>query len=128
MRMELGESETENTRTLETELFRIEQYVDIILTYIRLGSESTDLVIREYPLDTGGNGQLDKHSSVLGLYLSKKEADLLQIPLLVKRVIGEGSCFSLDLKSKAYYDKKKFTKLKKCTTIYCNVVICDWCG
>ena len=106
MRKELGESEMENTRALETELFRIELYVDIVLTYIQQGSESTDLVIREYPLDTGGNGRLDKHSSGLWLYLSKKEADLLQIPLSVKSVIGEGSRFSLDLKSKAYYNKK----------------------
>ena len=51
MRMELGGGEAD-TRALETELFRIEQYVDMVLQYIRLGSASTDLVIRDYPLDS----------------------------------------------------------------------------
>ena len=186
MRMELGGSETENARALEAELFRIEQYVDMVLTYIRLGSGSSDLVVREYPLDellrdavrkfapqfvakklrlsyegtdkvivtdrkwfscileqilsnaikytpsgsitisedggvltvkdtgigiapedlprifekgyTGENGRLDKRSSGLGLYLCKKSADLLKIPLSVKSTVGVGSSFSLDLR------------------------------
>lgn len=188
MRMELGGSETESARALEAELFRIEQYVDMVLTYIRLGSGSTDFVIKEYALDeliretvrkfapqfvakklhlsyegsdtvivtdrkwfscileqilsnaikytpsgsitiaeesgfltisdtgigiapedlprifekgyTGENGRLDKRSSGLGLYLCKKAASLLQIPLSVQSTVGKGSSFSLDLREK----------------------------
>ena len=188
MRMELGDSGTESARALEAELFRIEQYVDMVLTYIRLGSESKDLVIKEYPLDelvretvrkfapqfvtkklglayegsntvivtdkkwfscileqilsnaikytpsgsvtitekngfltvsdtgigiapedlprifekgyTGENGRLDKRSSGLGLYLCRKAAALLQIPLSVESTVGKGSRFSLDLNEK----------------------------
>lgn len=37
-------------RELAAELFRVEQYVELVLTYLRLGSDSTDYVIREYPL------------------------------------------------------------------------------
>lgn len=51
MRMELGSNETERSRVLEAELFRIEQYVDMVLQYIRLGSGSNDLLIAEYSLD-----------------------------------------------------------------------------
>ncbi len=52
MRMELGNGEQpENRRVFETELFRMEQYVDMVLQYIRLGGGSHDLVIREYALD-----------------------------------------------------------------------------
>lgn len=186
MRMELGGRETEASRILEAELFRIEQYVDMVLTYIRLGNDSSDLVIREYPLDeliretvrkfapqfvskklqlsydgtdavivtdkkwfscileqllsnaikytpsggitiaeeagsltisdtgigiaaedlprifekgyTGENGRLDKRSSGLGLYLCRKSADLLQIPLCVESTVGKGSTFRLSLK------------------------------
>ena len=36
---------------VKDELFRVEQYVDMALAYIRLDSESTDLVIREYKAD-----------------------------------------------------------------------------
>lgn len=188
MRMELGGSDAENADALEAELFRIEQYVDMVLTYLRLGSGSTDLVVRDYPLDeliresvrkyapqfvakklqlsyagtdrtvvtdkkwfscileqllsnaikytpsgsieiaenegvltvsdtgigiapedlprifekgfTGENGRLDKCSSGLGLYLCKKSADLLQIPLSAESAVGTGSRFSLDLRDK----------------------------
>lgn len=36
---------------LETELFRIEQYVEMVLSYLRLDSESTDFVIRRCRID-----------------------------------------------------------------------------
>ncbi len=188
MRMELGESEYESSVSLEAELFRIEQYVDMVLTYIRLGGDCNDLVIKEYALDeliretirkfapqfvakklslsydgcdhtvvtdkkwficileqiisnavkytqtggitikaennvlsvsdtgigispediarifekgyTGENGRYEKRSSGLGLYLCKKSADLLNIPVSVESTVGKGSTFSLDLKNK----------------------------
>lgn len=52
MRMELQCEDTEENRELLAELFRIEQYVDMVLSYIRLGSDQTDLVIQEYNLDS----------------------------------------------------------------------------
>lgn len=51
MRLRIGSEDTEEHRALSSELFRIEQYVDMVLQYIRLGSETNDLVIREYKLD-----------------------------------------------------------------------------
>lgn len=51
MRLRIGAEDTEEHRALLSELFRIEQYVDMVLQYIRLGSESNDLVIKEYSLD-----------------------------------------------------------------------------
>ncbi len=50
MKLELSE-DTEKNRALLSELFRIEQYVEMVLDYGRLESESNDLVIREYELD-----------------------------------------------------------------------------
>ena len=52
MRMTLQEEDTEEHRELLAELFRIEQYVDMVLSYIRLGSSQTDFVFQEYDLDT----------------------------------------------------------------------------
>lgn len=50
MKLKLRE-DTPEDRALSAELFRIEQYADMVLQYIRLGSSTNDLVIAEYPLD-----------------------------------------------------------------------------
>ena len=185
MRLKLADDTPEH-HALSVELQRIEQYVDMVLHYIRLGSGSTDLVVREYPRDdliresvrklapqfvekrlrlefaptgativtdqkwfvcildqllsnavkytpsgtvtiafqnsvltvsdtgigiapedlprifekgyTGMNGRLGQKSSGLGLYLAKKAADLLSIPLRADSTLGAGSTFSLDLR------------------------------
>ena len=185
MRLKLSGDSPEH-RALGAELSRIERYVDMVLQYIRIGSGTNDLVIRQYPLDalirealrkqagqfvekklrlcyeptdakvvtdqkwfvcildqllsnavkytdagtitvnyhdglltvsdtgagiapedlprifekgyTGVNGRLGQKSSGLGLYLAKKAADLLSIPLRAESIQGEGSAFTLDLR------------------------------
>ena len=47
---------------------------------------------------TGVNGRLGQRSSGLGLYLSKKAADMLSIPLSAESAVGAGSVFILDLR------------------------------
>lgn len=51
MRMTLQAEDTEENRALLAELFRIEQYAGMALNWLRLGSDSTDFVFQEYPLD-----------------------------------------------------------------------------
>lgn len=51
MRMLLQGEDTAEHRELLAELFRIEQYVDMVLSYLRLGGDVSDFVIREYDLD-----------------------------------------------------------------------------
>lgn len=51
MRMMLQAQDTSENRQLLLELFRIEQYVEMVLSYFRLDSSSSDFVFREYPLD-----------------------------------------------------------------------------
>ena len=51
MKMTLQGEDTEEHRELLAELFRIEQYVDMVLSYMRLGSNQTDFVFQEYELD-----------------------------------------------------------------------------
>ena len=187
MRLKLADDTPEH-HALSVELQRIEQYVDMVLQYIRLGSGTTDLVIREFLLDdliresvrklapqfvkkrlrlvfpptgatvvtdqkwfvcildqllsnavkytpsgtvmiafhdsiltvsdtgigiapedlprifekgyTGMNGRLGQKSSGLGLYLAKKAADLLSIPLSAESAVGSGSAFHLDLRQR----------------------------
>ena len=51
IKMTLQSEDTEEHRFLLSELFRIEQYVDIVLSYIRLGSDNSDYVFKEQSLD-----------------------------------------------------------------------------
>lgn len=52
MRMLLQTEDTEEHRALSAELFRIEQYVEMVLSYIRLGNGGNDFVFQEYDLDS----------------------------------------------------------------------------
>ncbi|MEA5142051.1 MAG: sensor histidine kinase [Oscillibacter sp.] len=51
MHLLLQEENLPQARELQNELQRIEQYVEMVLCYLRLDSESSDYVIREYDLD-----------------------------------------------------------------------------
>ena len=51
MRLILQSDDAPNSAELEQELFRVEQYVEMVLNYLRLGSDSTDYVICRVELD-----------------------------------------------------------------------------
>ena len=53
----------ESDKEIRNELFRIEEYADMALSYIRLGSEQNDLVIKEYSLDDLIRETLRKYAS-----------------------------------------------------------------
>lgn len=52
MRMILQSEDTEENRELLSELFRIEQYAQMALSYFRLDTASSDFVFAEYDLDS----------------------------------------------------------------------------
>lgn len=52
MRLHLENEDSALARKLRTDLFRVEQYVEMVLMFFRLNSESTDYVIGESDLDT----------------------------------------------------------------------------
>ena len=51
MDLHLQEDDSPSGREIEMELLKIRQYVERVLSYLRLDSDSTDYVLREYPLD-----------------------------------------------------------------------------
>lgn len=51
MRLNLQNEDSDFSRQLMEDLQRIEQYVEMVLCYLRLDSKSTDYVIREYCVD-----------------------------------------------------------------------------
>lgn len=63
MRLHLQNEDSALSRTLASDLRRIEQYVEMVLTFLRLNSESTDYVIKEYDLDKIIKGTVRKFSA-----------------------------------------------------------------
>ena len=51
MRLNLQSEDTESARKLMGDLNRIEAYVEMVLTFLRLDSDSTDYLIKEYDID-----------------------------------------------------------------------------
>lgn len=51
MRLHLQNEDSPLSRKLSADLFRVEQYVEMVLAFLRLNSESTDYVIRSCNLD-----------------------------------------------------------------------------
>lgn len=51
MKLVLQNEDSELSRRLSRDLFRIEQYVEMVLVFLRLGSDNSDYVFKEYKLD-----------------------------------------------------------------------------
>lgn len=62
MRLLLQTAPSERSDELQAELFRIEQYVEMALSYQRLSSDSSDLVLRKYSLATIVKGAVRKYA------------------------------------------------------------------
>lgn len=52
MKLSLQNQDVPMARQLRSDLFRIEQYVDMVLAFLRLGSDDSDYVFREHDLDS----------------------------------------------------------------------------
>lgn len=63
MRLNLQSEDSALSRKLGSDLFRIEQYADMVLAFLRLDSASTDYVFKEYELDTIIKSAVKKYSS-----------------------------------------------------------------
>ncbi|MGN1466791.1 MAG: sensor histidine kinase [Ruminococcus sp.] len=63
MRLHLQNEDTPLSCKLTSDLHRIEQYVEMVLTFLRLNSESTDYVFKEYDLDKVVKSAVKKFSS-----------------------------------------------------------------
>ncbi len=65
----LLESEAPNRQLLSAKLFEIEQYVEMVLSYLRLEGEGSDFVLRRYNLDDIIRGAVRKFAP---LFIQKK--------------------------------------------------------
>lgn len=63
MKLTLQNEDSPASRKLSAELFRIEQYVEMVLAFLRLDSPSSDYLFREYSLDSLIKGSVKKFAS-----------------------------------------------------------------
>lgn len=81
MRLICQEEDTPVGRDLLAELFKTEQYVEMALSYVRLGSSSTDYVFRRYHLDDLVRQAVRRYAS---LFIHKKiRLDLKELDVWV---------------------------------------------
>jgi len=71
MHLMLQTNKTSESIALRLELFKIEQYVEMALNYLRLGSDSTDFVIKPYKLSDIIKGAIKKYK---GIFIEKNIA------------------------------------------------------
>ena len=64
MHMALAESDTPENRTMSDELFRIEQYVEMVLCYFRLDGNASDLVSEKVQIDAVIRAGLRKYAPI----------------------------------------------------------------
>lgn len=69
MELSLKNQKTQESRVIEGELFKIEQYVEMALHYIKIKNLSSDLVIREYEVSDIVRASVKKYAS---LFINKK--------------------------------------------------------
>ncbi len=69
MQLLLQQNTSAHSRELSAELFKIEQYVEMVLSYLRLGSDSTDYLFRRCRLDDIVRACLRKYAR---LFILKK--------------------------------------------------------
>lgn len=63
MRLTMQNEDTPLSRKLSSDLFRIEQYVEMVLAFLRLDSVSNDYVFKEYSIDAVVKQSVTKFSS-----------------------------------------------------------------
>lgn len=85
LKMKLEKEDTKENRALLLEVFRIEQYVEMVLSYLRLGSSSSDFVFKEYDLDTIIKEVIHKYA----LQFIEKKISLSYTPTDIKVLTDE---------------------------------------
>jgi hypothetical protein len=82
MHLMLQTSKSAESGALKLELFKIEQYVEMALNYLRLGSDSTDFVIKPYKLSDIIKSSVKKYKSIFiekNITLKFEEMDYVTI-------------------------------------------------
>lgn len=85
IKLTLQNNDTALSRKIAEDLFRIEQYVQMVLMFLRLDSDYTDYLIQEYSLDNIVKGAVKKYA---GQFIRRK-INLVYTPLDIKVITDE---------------------------------------
>lgn len=82
LRLLIQSGETDQNSNLLTELFKIEEYVEMVLQYLRMESMSSDMLLKKYSLDEIVRQAVRKYASIfiqkkIHLDFSELERDVL---------------------------------------------------
>lgn len=83
--MLLQKEDTKENRQLASEIFRIEQYVDMVLSYLRLGSKTSDFVFKECDINNILKDAIHKYAP----QFIEKKITLLYEPVDLKVLTDE---------------------------------------
>lgn len=89
MRLQIQNEDSEFSRRLSLDLFRIEQYVEMVLTFLKLDLKNSDYLIKEYDLDKIIKSVVKKFS---GEFINRKLK--LNYNSLNKKIITDEKWFS----------------------------------
>ncbi len=93
MGLVLQEENTQQDRELRFQLFQIERYVEMVLAYLRMGSDSTDYLIRTYDLGDIVRQALRKYAPIF----IRKKITLELDPIFVRVLTDEKwLCFCIE--------------------------------
>jgi signal transduction histidine kinase len=110
MRLILQGEDSEQSRELEAQLFMTEQYVEMVMAYLRMGSDSTDYVLKEYQLSEMIRQSVRKFAPI---FIRKRIRLELQ-PITAKVITDEKwLCFSIEqiLSNAVKYTKQGYVSI-----------------
>ena len=132
MRLHLQNEDTPLARKLSGDLFRIEQYVEMVLTYLRLDSESSDYVIKEHDLDGIVRSVVKKFSSEFisrGIQLKLDEihttiiTDEKWLSFVIEQVISNALKYTPSGFVVIYMEEPKILCIKDTGPFFCSKII-----
>lgn len=104
MSLTLQSEDSALARKLRGQLFRVEQYVEMVMTFLRLGSSQTDYVFKSHNLDT-----------ILKPCLRKFSTEFIERKLFLKYEIDDGLNFLTDDKWFAFVVEQVLSNALKYT-------------
>ncbi|MFR4582584.1 sensor histidine kinase [Clostridium cadaveris] len=114
MRLLLQSEDSSQSSTLSIELFKIEQYVEMVLQYLRIDSMSQDLLLKYYSLDEIVRKAIRKYAKIfvmkkIALDFSELDCDVLTdekwLIFVVEQVLSNALKYTKKGNIKIYMDK-----------------------
>ena len=104
MRLRLKQEDTSFSRKLSSDLLHIEQYVEMVLTYLRMESDTTDYVFREAELDKILKDNIRRLRGDFIMKTTKNKLPLFfNILIIIFEIIGCSMCAKHGLSVLQYY-------------------------